>query len=258
MVKKALILSAGLGTRLGEQTKNTPKALVEINGIPMLEFTIERLKQRGISQFMVNVHHHGQQIIDFIKSKNNFNVQLEISDERQLLLDTGGAIRKASSFFKGDNPVLVHNVDVISEVDIPDLAEYHLENKSLVTLCIRKRSSGRALLFDHDFFLKGWANLEKQEYKWVGEELEHYQTYAYNGIYLANPEFPDRLPFGGKFSIIDAWLNLAKTEKIIGYHDTSPTWFDLGTKEKIETAESHLPETDQTNCSEDTSEKNQT
>jgi NDP-sugar pyrophosphorylase family protein len=243
MIGKAFIPAAGLGTRLGLISKSKPKALVEVGGVPMLELTIERLKKKGISKFVVNVHHFGDEVIDFIKQRNNFGVDVQVSDERSELLDTGGAILNAASFFDGNNPILVHNVDVISEVDFIQLLEWHQQQNAMVSLCVRKRESGRALLFDDKMFLKGWANLEKNEFKWVDEPVENFQAYAFNGIYLFNPEFINKLPFRGKFSIIDTWLKLAGTEKITGFHDRSKNWFDLGSTEKIKIAEDYLVKT---------------
>jgi NDP-sugar pyrophosphorylase family protein len=243
MIGKAFIPAAGLGTRLGDLSKSKPKALAEVDGIPMLELTIERLKKNGIRKFVVNVHHFGDEVIDFIKQRNNFGVDIQISDERSELLDTGGAILKAATFFDGNEPVLVHNVDVISEVDFKQLAEWHQQQNALVSLCVRKRKSGRALLFNDKMFLKGWANLEKNEFKWVNNPVEIFQSFAFSGIYLFNPDFAKKLPYKGKFSIIDAWLKMAKTENILGFHDQSSNWFDLGTTQKIKIAEAYLAKT---------------
>lgn len=240
MIGKAFIPAAGLGTRLGKLSESKPKALVKVAGVPMLELTIERLKKVGFRKFIVNVHHFGDELIDFIKQRDYFGVDLQISDERSELLDTGGAIQKAASLFGGDEPVLVHNVDVISEIDFHQLLESHQKQDALVSLCVRKRKSGRALLFDAKMLLKGWANLEKNEFKWVDYPLEKYHPFAFNGIYLFNPGFEKKLPFRGKFSIIDALLTMAKTENIIGFEDHSPFWFDLGTPEKIKVAEAYL------------------
>lgn len=240
MIGKAFIPAAGLGTRLGKVTNTKPKTLIEVGGKPMLELTIERLKKNGIRNFLVNVHHFGDDVVTFIKHNNNFGVNIQISDERNELLDTGGAILKAKSFFAGDEPVLVHNVDVISEVDFEDLLIRHEKQNALATLCVRKRDSGRALLFDESLRLKGWANLESQQFKWVKERPKNFQTFAFSGIYLLSPKFAAKIPFRGKFSIIDAWLTMAKTEKVYGYHDRTPNWFDLGTPEKIRIAENYL------------------
>jgi len=237
---KAFIPAAGLGTRLGPFTKEKPKALIEVNGKTMLELTVERLKKQGIRQFMLNVHHFSQQVIQYLENKNNFGVEIKISDESAELLDTGGAIQKAADFFQGTEPVLVHNVDVISEVDFSQLEKYHSSKKALATLCVRKRKSSRALLFNDEMELTGWTNKHTNQFKWVTHPVSNFRSFAYSGIYLANPAFATLLPFTGKFSIIDAWLEMAEREKIIGYLDESALWFDLGTPEKIREAEKVL------------------
>lgn len=237
---KAMILAAGHGSRLGKITTNKPKALVEVNGTSMLEALIERLKSQNIKQILINIHHHGQQIIDLLQKKGNFGIEIHISDERNELLDTGGAIKKAAGFFVGNDPVLVHNVDVFSEINLNELLTYHRKMHSIATLCVRQRSAGRALIFNNDKQLVGWTNLNESVYKWVKEPMTNCDTFAYNGIFIAEPEFASSMPFEGKFSIIDCWLEMARTKKITGYLDESPGWFDLGTAEKIKTAEQYL------------------
>ena len=237
---KAMILAAGLGSRLKGTTLNKPKALVDVKGVPMLVIVIEQLKKQGVKKFMVNVHHFGQQVIDYIENNNRFGVEITISDERDELLDTGGAIWKAGDFFRGTEPVLVHNVDVLSDIKLKALLDFHQKNRALATLVVRKRKSGRALLFDGEMKLTGWADLKNKNYKWVNKPVENFTTFAYSGIYLSSPAFIEKLPFSGRFSIIDAWLEMAKTERIMAWPNTSGYWFDLGTKEKIKAAEKYL------------------
>lgn len=235
---KAIILAAGLGSRLKSITNNKPKALVEVNGIPMLEMVIQNLKNQGIHDFLINIHHFGQSIIDFLIKNNNFGVNITISDERNKLLDTGGAILKASDFIQGSEPVLVHNVDIISSIKIDDLLNNHITNNSIATLCVRKRNSGRGLLFNDNMHLIGWTNIEKQEYKWVDNTFTDYSLFAFSGIYLISPDFTKQIKQKGKFSIIDTWLEIAKSNTITGFIDTSDIWHDLGTAHKINIAES--------------------
>jgi NDP-sugar pyrophosphorylase family protein len=237
---KAFILAAGLGTRLGELTADKPKALVEVNGKSMLENLLLHLKKQGIQQFLINVHHFAGKVMQHVEDNNSFGVDITFSDERQALLDTGGAIRKAARFFNGNEPVLVHNVDVATGMNLRELAAYHDKKNALATLCVRKRNSTRALLFDKEMQLGGWAHLEKNDFKWVHHPLTDFNSFAYSGIYLVQPEFAKKLPFSGRFSIIDAWLKMAKTERITGYEDRSDYWFDLGTKEKIAIAEKYM------------------
>ncbi len=234
---KAIILAAGLGTRLKEITQNIPKALVEVNGKTMLEIALLNLKKQGINNFLINIHHHGKSIIDFLATNNNFGVDITISDERNQLLDTGGAILKAKDFIKGYEPILVHNVDVISDVKIQSLIEYHNTNDSVVTLCVRKRETQRLLLFNKSLFLIGWVNLKTNEFKWVDKSYLNYSKYAFSGIYVISPRFVDLIQQSGKFSIIDTWLEMAMNNILKGYIDTSKQWHDLGTLEKIKIAE---------------------
>ena len=237
---KAFILAAGLGTRLGDLSKNKPKALVKINDRALLGILINHLKNHGFNEFLINVHHHGQMVIDYLNENNNFGVQIQISDEQDELLDTGGAIIKARDYFIGNAPVLIHNVDIISEVNYMELLNYHLKNQSLASLCVRKRNSERALIFNDKMELKGWMNKKTDEYKWVGSPLTNYSSFAFSGIYFVDPEFINKIELTGKFSIIDAWLSIAGSNKIKAYLDNSENWFDLGTTGKIKLAESYL------------------
>jgi len=234
---KAIILAAGLGSRLKKITNNKPKALVEVNGKTMLELTIQNLKQQGVTEFLINIHHFGESIIDFLTTHNNFGVSITISDERKKLLDTGGAILKAHSFIKGKEPVLVHNVDIISDIKITNLLNYHVKTGSIATLCVRKRDSGRGLIFNENMHLVGWTNIEKSEFKWVSNIYNNYNLFAFSGIYMISPQFTEEIQQKGKFSIIDTWLKIAKSKYISGYIDSSDIWHDLGTIEKINQAE---------------------
>jgi NDP-sugar pyrophosphorylase family protein len=138
------------------------------------------------------------------------------------------------------NPSLIHNVDVVENIDLEDFEKFHNNKKALATLCVRQRSSGRQLLFDKEMKLVGWHNVSTGEYRWVDNPMSNFQAFAYSGVYLADPEFSCQLPFTGKFSIIDAWLKMASAHQIVGYLDKSPVWFDLGTEEKISEAENFL------------------
>ena len=237
---KAFILAAGLGSRLGELTTDKPKALVRINGKEILGTLINKLKKHGFDQFLINIHHHGQTVIDYLDKNDNFGVQIQLSDERLELLDTGGAILKARHFFQGNESVLVHNVDIVSEVNLKELLSFHTNNRALATLCVRRRNTDRNLIFNNEMTLKGWVNKKTQEFKWVESSFNNYLQYAYSGIYFASPTFPDKIELNGRFSIIEAWLSLAKSNLIKGFLDYSEHWFDLGTQEKLRNAESYL------------------
>ena len=240
MVNKAFILAAGLGSRLGKHSENKPKALVQIAGKPMLQTTIETLKKAGISEFVINIHHLGRQVIDFLEEHEHFNVQITISDERDELLDTGGALLKAAKYIRNDETILVHNVDVISDVDFNALYHDHIHKRALASLCVRNRNSSRVLLFNDEMKLVGWKNNSTNEIKWVRKKSDDYNPFAFSGIYMINTEIIDKIAFTGKFSIIDAWLKLAYENNIYGFVDYSDYWFDLGTVEKIKEAENYL------------------
>lgn len=234
---KAFILAAGVGSRLKPITGNKPKALVEFNGKPMLQGLIERLKAQGFNQLLINVHHFGDMIIDFLKQHDNFGIDIKISDERDQLLDTGGAIVKAGWFFEGESPVLVHNVDIFSNLNFKDLIQKHRNSKALISLIVRERASSRKLLFDNNMQLTGWKNVKTGEYKWVNQKQEQYREIAYSGIYVASPGYPEQIKDSGSFSIIPQWLQIAKHHVINAEMHNEGLWFDLGTINKIKDAE---------------------
>ncbi len=240
---KVFILAAGLGSRLRALSANKPKALVEVGGHIMLERLINRLKSLGINEIMLNVHHHSALIKEFIKSKDWGGLSIAISDETDMLLDTGGAIKRAASFFDGDENVLVHNVDVLSNLDFRELEAFHTDNKNLVSLCARERDSSRKLVFGSENELLGWTNTQTNEYKWVkGKHGKSGKQLSYSGIYLASADFAKKIVSSGKFSIIDEWLRLAAKENIRAFEEASSYWFDLGTEERIRTAGKFLEE----------------
>ena len=234
---KAFILAAGLGSRLAPLTNNKPKALVEFNGRPMLQELIVRLKKQGFDQLLINIHHFGDKVLEFLEENNNFGIDISVSDERELLLDTGGAIVKAAGFFKGNEPVLVHNVDIYSNLEFSGLIKIHKESNALVTLAVRNRVTSRKLLFDERLRLTGWRNIKTGEYKWVDKQSAGYKERAYSGIYVASPDYPEQIKMSGSFPIVAQWLRLAKTNLIKGVEHNEGHWFDLGSVEKIAEAE---------------------
>lgn len=235
---KALIFAAGLGTRLKEFTNDRPKALVELAGKPLLQHAIEKLIGFGVNEITINVHHFADQVITFIDNHPYSHVQIRISDERDQLLDTGGGLKKAAPFLEGDEPILIHNVDVISNLDLRVLEKYHLESKSLATLAIRQRETSRYLMFDKNHQLAGWKNIVTGE-SIVSRENTFAEAfpYAFSGIHIIQPELIKFISEEGKFSIIDLYLRLAKTEKITGFIDQSTVWMDLGKPEQLQNAE---------------------
>jgi len=232
---KAMILAAGLGTRLGKLTEEIPKALVKVNGKPMLEHVVDYLKSYGINEIVVNVHHFGEQVIDFLQKKKNFGIRIEISDERDMLLDTGGGLMKASWFFDDGKPFLVHNVDVLSKTDLNKLEKYHTLNKELATLVVKKRETARYFLIDKNQVLCGWRN-KKSGDEIIVRYAEKLTEVGFSGIQLINPAVFELCKKTGKFSLTEMYLALADEHKIVAYND-SALWFDMGRPENIVEAE---------------------
>lgn len=233
-VSKALIFSAGLGTRLKPFTDNHPKALASVNGKTLLERNIEYLKSFGINEFVVNVHHFSEQIKEFLKSKDNFGAAIHISDESDEVLETGGGLVKARKFLENET-FLVMNVDILTDLDISHLIQVHEKHKPVVTLAISDRKSSRKLLFEKDMWLKGWKNLS------TGEEIiesdEILIERAFSGIHIIEPELFEMLPKGGKFSIMTSYMELMKSEIIMGYDHSGGKLVDVGRPESVTEAE---------------------
>ncbi|MBP6979287.1 MAG: nucleotidyltransferase family protein [Bacteroidales bacterium] len=241
---KAMILAAGRGTRLYPLTKDTPKALIPLKGVPLLEILILRLKQFGFDQITVNIHHHGQQIIDFLESHDHFGVTLSISDERDCLLDTGGAVKKAKTLLGDQEPVLIHNVDVISSLDLAALMRHHVQSEALVTLCVQERPSSRYFYFSPDDRLCGWKNHQTGEEKRVQPAAQPEIQRAFSGIHIIGPHFFQQASRHGCFpadkdifSIVDVYLCLAAKEKVVGYDHTGDEWTDIGKPMQLKTME---------------------
>ena len=234
----AMILAAGLGTRLQALTHDKPKALVELNGKPLLQHCIENLTANGFGHIVINVHHFGEQIIDFVEH-HKFDADIEISDERNVLMDTGGGIIKATPLFKGSRAVLVHNVDIISNVDLQTLGAQFIDSKDDAWLLTQDRNSSRKLLFDDESQLVGWCNTIEGHFKWVLGSVNNYREMAFSGLHFFRSElFAD---FEVKpQSVIDLYLELAKRNRILSKPIQPDFWFDLGKPEQLQTAESFL------------------
>lgn len=240
---KAMIFAAGLGTRLKPLTDEMPKALIPINGKPMIEHLILRLKESGFDHLVINIHHKGELILDFLAANNNFGLKIDISDERDYLLDTGGAIKKAADFLKGDEPFLVHNVDIISNVDLRKLYDTHLASDALATLLVSKRKTSRYLLFNKENLLCGWRNHETGEVKSHFPDFnpENYNEYAFGGIHVLSPEILEWMAeWTGKFSIINFYLSVCAKTNIMAYPAENLRLIDIGKPEALEKAEEFL------------------
>jgi NDP-sugar pyrophosphorylase family protein len=233
---KAFILAAGLGTRLYPYTSDKPKALVELKGMTLLERAIRKVNELNVSEIVVNVHHFGSQIIEYLKEKENFHLPIIISDEQDQLLDTGGAILKAHSLLGDHEPFLVYNVDILSSVNLKELMAYHVQKGGLATMAVRDRKTQRYLVFNSEMLLSGWRNVKTGEETMIrsGTNL---QNLAFSGIQIVQPEIFPLITESGKFSIIQLYLRLAQSRQIYGYHDHSDLWMDLGKPEELAAAE---------------------
>lgn len=235
-----MIFAAGIGSRLKPLTDNIPKALIPVNGKPMLEHVILKLKAFGFDQIVINIHHLGEQIIDFLKANNNFGIQIFISDEKDYLLDTGGGLKKAQQFLQGDEPFLIHNADIISDIDLKKLYDSHLENNPLATLLVSQRETSRYLLFDKSNKLCGWRNRETGEIKsfYPYFDPSHYQEYAFGGIHVLSPQIFDWLQeWTGRFSIINFYLSVCAKTNIRAYVAEDLHLLDIGKPETLAQAE---------------------
>lgn len=241
---EAMIFAAGLGTRLRPFTENLPKALVPIGGKPMLEHVILRLKAAGFTHLVINVHHFAQKIIGFLEEKQYFGLAVDISDEREKLLDTGGGIRKAARYFREGEPVLVHNVDILSDLDLPAFYDAHKKSSALASLLVSKRDTSRYLLFDDKNKLCGWENKKTGEIKspYPGLCPENFEAYAFGGIHMISPGLLELMQDQEeKFSIIDFYLSLARREKIEAFPAGADLfWMDLGKPEALIEAEKYV------------------
>ncbi|MEN8121261.1 MAG: nucleotidyltransferase family protein [Bacteroidota bacterium] len=224
---KAMILAAGKGTRLQPLTNKIPKALVEIHGKPLLDIIISKLKNNGFTDVIVNVHHFADKIINYIEH-TDFGINIEISDERDQLLDTGGGILKAKWFFKGTDAFLVYNVDILSDINLYDLYEAHVNSNALVTMAVKQRQTSRQLLFDSEGNLCQWKNIETGEIKNARTAFGELNPLAFSGIHVLDTKIFDHFTEKGKFSIIDTYLRLAKKFVIRSYIHNYSKWFDMG------------------------------
>jgi NDP-sugar pyrophosphorylase family protein len=230
---KAMILAAGLGTRLKPITDSIPKALVEINGRTLLQINLEKLKVFGFNNVIINLHHFPEKIMAYLSEHKNFGLHIEFSLEEEIL-NTGGGIKKAAWFLKDNYPVIIHNVDILSDVNFNDLLEFHNRQKSLATLAVSRRSTARQLLFDAKGQLSGWENIKTSEQKLLCEGDENPERFAFSGIQVLSPDFFDLLTEEGAFPVVDAYLRLAAKHKIIAYKHNPKNWFDVGKIDELE------------------------
>jgi NDP-sugar pyrophosphorylase family protein len=203
----------------------------------MLEILIRHLKDNGFNDIIINVHHFAGQVIDFLKKNDNFGANLCLSDEKDLLLDTGGGLKKASWFFNDKQPFLVQNVDVFSDLSYREMLDFHIINASLATLAVCKRGTSRYFLFDEQMQLCGWENTKTGEVRIVRSTTQKPERFAFSGIHILDPAIFSLVEQEGKFSIVDAYLELASSCKITGFVHHASNWIDMGKPEDLVRAE---------------------
>lgn len=234
----AMIFAAGLGTRLRPLTNCCPKAMVDLGGKPLLEHVIMKLKHYGVERIVINVHHFAEQIISFVKNKD-FGVDIMISDERDLLLDTGGGLKKAEAFFIPGKPIIIHNVDVFSDFDIDILIQKYKNSGSLATLWVRPEYGDRAFMA-YNNRLTGWRNSNTLEEKVVNNDYYRSIPVGFTGIHIVDYEILKKITEKGSFSVVDVYLRLAKDNIIETYTDDNFFWMDLGTIDQLNKAKELL------------------
>jgi MurNAc alpha-1-phosphate uridylyltransferase len=231
---KAMIFAAGLGTRLKPFTDHHPKALAEVNGKTLLEHTVKYLQRFGIEDVIVNVHHFAKQIEDAIEENGGFGSWVTISDERDVVLETGGGLKKAAHYFEGEEAFVVINVDVLTNLDLGAMIAAHKGSDAMATLAVMQRDSSRQLLFDEHMTLCGWQNNGTGQQR-ISRDTAIKQPFAFSGVQVLSPKILD-MPFEGKFSMIDVYLHFAQTETIKGFNHTGNVFIDVGKPESLEKA----------------------
>jgi NDP-sugar pyrophosphorylase family protein len=234
---QAMILAAGLGTRLKPITEEKPKALVEINGKTLLEITIRKLINNDFRKIIINVHHFADKVKEFLH-KNTFAADIIISDETNLLLDTGGGIKHAQKFFD-DSPILVYNVDIISNLNLKEFYQFHLSDDALASLVVSNRDSNRYLLFNDNNILCGWQDIKKDQ-KIIARDEPDLKQFAFNGIHILNPRIIKLFPQEKVFSVVKAYLKIAETDDIHAYINNDIKWIDVGKLDSLQKAEELL------------------
>lgn len=237
---QAMILAAGLGTRLKPLTDHVPKALVEVGGEPLLKQVIFKLKDAGFSRIIVNVHHFSEQIIQYLETNHYFGLDIRISDETNQLLDTGGGIKAAKRLF-GDARILIHNVDILSNINLQRF--YFAHKEAAATLLVSERNTNRYLLFDDDMRLVGWTNVNTGEVRspYSNLNVAQYKKLAFAGIHTFSPQlFPWMDAFPDRFGVIDFYLSVCNQVPVIGHVESNLKLMDVGKQETLHEAEEFL------------------
>lgn len=229
-----MIFAAGLGSRLGDFSKNSPKALLNVGGNTLLFHCLFKLHKFQYTDVVINVHHFSNQIVEFLNSKKFEGLNIYISDESEQLLDTGGGLLKAKSFFDQEADILLHNVDIISDLDLKSFEEVHKSSDNLATLAVKKRETTRYLLFNSELKLKGWRNTNtKEEIVFSEEKLE---PFAFSGIHLVSGRIFQKMPKLQKFSMTKFYLEICKENSIGAFIHNEDRWVDVGKIDQIDKA----------------------
>jgi N-acetyl-alpha-D-muramate 1-phosphate uridylyltransferase len=236
---QAMILAAGLGTRLKPWTDNHPKALAPVNGKSLLQRNIEYLQSYGIYRVLVNVHHFAGQILDAIEKNKGWGSQVHVSDETDMVLETGGGLKKAAAWFNADQPFWLMNVDILTKLDLDAMKAAHDQYKPLVTLAVSERKSSRHFLFNSYMELCGWGNSATGEQK-IKRAENNLKPFAFSGVHLIEPELLSLIEREGKFSMVDVYLDLCAQYTIRGYDHTGVLLMDVGKPESVIEAEKYF------------------
>ena len=233
-----MLFAAGLGTRLKPFTNEHPKALVQVNGKALLQHNIQYLQQFGIKNVVVNIHHFANQIIYITKENNGWASNIIISDEREKILETGGGLKKAIPLFGDAENIVVMNVDILTDLNIENMFQYHIASNALATLAVTERETSRYFIFDNNNKLCGWMNIKTNEVKGIDKFDETlYKKLAFSGIHIINKKLFTLMQQEGKFSMVDVYLDLMKTNTILAFEHSQDKFMDVGKPESIAKAE---------------------
>lgn len=238
MIKKALIFAAGKGTRLKPFTESHPKALALVNDVPLLERNIKYLQSFGVTEFVINVHHFGEQIVEFLEKNNHFGAKIDISDEKDELLETGGGLLFAQKYLENEENFLIMNADILTDLNIHELIKFHETHLPLATLAVSDRNSSRKLFFNSEMVLKGWMNKNSGETK-MTESNNDFKELAFSGIHCINSSIFDKIKRRGKFSIMEEYLDLMFENEILGFQHEARL-IDVGRPESVIEAEKYF------------------
>lgn len=244
---KGMVFAAGLGTRLRPLTDSMPKALVELGGVAMLERVLLRMKECGVEEAVVNVHHFAEKVKAFLRDNGDFGMRLHVSDESALLLDTGGGVAEAARWLAGDEPVLLHNADIYTDVDLGEMARRHAASGADATLLVAPRDTSRYLLFDRNMRMHGWTDTRNGNVRPKGVDASTLLQYAFGGVHIISPRLLEdlcayaRMNDRAVFSITDYYIDACASMNIYGWCQPAGTnWHDIGSLDKLRRAESEI------------------